>query len=275
MPYTLTQCRLYHICHIYLQIVSYKPFTLTYCRLYTICHIHLPIVGYIPNATYIYLLLFTSHMPYTFTYCCLHPICLIHFSIIVYIPMPYTLPYYCLHPICHIHLPIIVYIPYVTYTSLLLFTSQCHIHFPSIVYIPMPQTLIVGIHPTHHIHLSSVGHMTYCTYWLYISDQRWPTGLIDRLIDWLKILFNLCSTLSKILFSVAEPLIHHLHTFILLYIQYIHILFTDKIIKITNNTGQLLDKYHWHVSVICTTCSRHSLIYILDMYYALCNHTYC
>ncbi len=52
------------------------------------------------------------------------------------------------------------------------------------------------------------------------------------LIDWLKILFNLCSTLSKILFSVAEPLIHHLHTFILLYIQYIHIPFIDKIIKI-------------------------------------------
>ncbi len=44
-------------------------------------------------------------------------------------------------------------------------------------------------------------------------------------------LFNLGSTLSKILFSVAEQLIHHLYTFTLLYIQYIHILFTDKIIK--------------------------------------------
>ncbi len=39
----------------------------------------------------------------------------------------------------------------------------------------------------------------------------------DWLIDWLKILFNLGSTISKILFSVAEPLIHHLHTFMLLY----------------------------------------------------------
>ncbi len=38
---------------------------------------------------------------------------------------------------------------------------------------------------------------------------------------------------ESILVSVAEPLIHHLHTFLLFYIQYIHILFTDKIIKIT------------------------------------------
>ncbi len=44
-------------------------------------------------------------------------------------------------------------------------------------------------------------------------------------IDWLNIWFNLGSTLSKILFSVAKPLIHHLHTFVLLYIQYIHVLF--------------------------------------------------
>ncbi len=35
-------------------------------------------------------------------------------------------------------------------------------------------------------------------------------------------LFNLGSTLSKILFSVAEPLIHHLRTFILLYIYNIY-----------------------------------------------------
>ncbi len=55
------------------------------------------------------------------------------------------------------------------------------------------------------------------------------------LIDWLTFLFNLGSTLSEILFSVAEPLIHHLHTFIPLYIQYIHILLIDKIIKITKN----------------------------------------
>ncbi len=54
------------------------------------------------------------------------------------------------------------------------------------------------------------------------------TAIFIGLIDWLKILFNLGSTLSKILFSVTEPLIHHLHTFILLYIQNIHILFTHK-----------------------------------------------
>ncbi len=56
-----------------------------------------------------------------------------------------------------------------------------------------------------------------------------------ELIECLKLLFNFGSTFSKILSSVAEPLIHHLHTLILLYIQYIHIPFTDKIIKITNN----------------------------------------
>ncbi len=42
------------------------------------------------------------------------------------------------------------------------------------------------------------------------------------MIDWYEIVFNLGSTLSKILFSVAEPLIHHLHTFILLYIYNIY-----------------------------------------------------
>ncbi len=61
--------------------------------------------------------------------------------------------------------------------------------------------------------VSSFCCITVCVYW--------PLWLIYHLIDWLKILFNLSSTLSKILFSVAEPLIHHLHTFILLYIQYI------------------------------------------------------
>ncbi len=31
---------------------------------------------------------------------------------------------------------------------------------------------------------------------------------------------------------MANPLTHHLHTVILLYIQYIHILFTEKVLKL-------------------------------------------